>query len=300
MPDTRSWSRCRAGAMCPRWPAAAAAPSPAAGTAPARCRCPIGTLRRRCVGGVAVRSPRCAVPDADPTRCARSSSAHAGPPKNSAGHFPASPSSPPAAIPWSVRCRGEPALVVATPGAEPVAAGGYGAALLLDAWALLGRQDLRAAEDTLRRWMAATTLGPQPRRRRCGRRGRRIGGADRAGADPMGPGRARRGRARRPRRGGPATGRAYGRRGRRTRRRGGAAGNRRVARLRRNFWDPSTCRPEPADLLAPRPQARSAECWCGCPAPMGWSWPRRCGGPPGCSARGTISSLFGCKSTRCT
>ncbi len=53
---------------------------------------------------------------------------------------------------------GEPALVVATPGAEPAAAGGYGAALLLDAWALLGRQDLRAGEDTLRRWMAATTL----------------------------------------------------------------------------------------------------------------------------------------------
>ncbi|HKP42398.1 primosomal protein N' [Mycobacterium sp.] len=52
----------------------------------------------------------------------------------------------------------EPALVVATPGAEPVADGGYGAALLLDAWALLGRQDLRAAEDTLRRWMAATAL----------------------------------------------------------------------------------------------------------------------------------------------
>lgn len=53
---------------------------------------------------------------------------------------------------------GEPALVVATPGAEPVADGGYGAALLLDAWALLGRQDLRAAEDTLRRWMAAAAL----------------------------------------------------------------------------------------------------------------------------------------------
>ena len=31
-----------------------------------------------------------------------------------------------------------PALVVATPGAEPRAAGGYGAALLLDSWALLG------------------------------------------------------------------------------------------------------------------------------------------------------------------
>ncbi len=51
-----------------------------------------------------------------------------------------------------------PALVVCTPGAEPIAEGGYGAALLLDAWALLGRQDLRAAEDTLRRWMAAAAL----------------------------------------------------------------------------------------------------------------------------------------------
>ncbi|MCV7226895.1 primosomal protein N' [Mycolicibacterium komossense] len=49
-----------------------------------------------------------------------------------------------------------PALVVATPGAEPSAPDGYGAALLLDSWALLGRQDLRAAEDTLRRWLAAS------------------------------------------------------------------------------------------------------------------------------------------------
>ena len=53
---------------------------------------------------------------------------------------------------------GRPAVVVATPGAEPRASGGYGAALLLDSWALLGRQDLRAAEDTLRRWMAASAL----------------------------------------------------------------------------------------------------------------------------------------------
>ncbi|MBW0011899.1 primosomal protein N' [Mycobacterium sp.] len=51
-----------------------------------------------------------------------------------------------------------PALVVATPGAEPRARGGYGAALLLDTWALLGRQDLRAAEDALWRWMAAAAL----------------------------------------------------------------------------------------------------------------------------------------------
>jgi primosomal protein N' (replication factor Y) (superfamily II helicase) len=51
-----------------------------------------------------------------------------------------------------------PQLVVATPGAEPVAEGGYGAALLLDAWALLGRADLRAGEETLRRWMNAAAL----------------------------------------------------------------------------------------------------------------------------------------------
>ena len=51
-----------------------------------------------------------------------------------------------------------PALVVATPGAEPVAEGGYGAALLMDGWALLGRADLRAGEETLRRWMAAAAL----------------------------------------------------------------------------------------------------------------------------------------------
>ncbi|SFN58694.1 replication restart DNA helicase PriA [Pseudonocardia ammonioxydans] len=48
-----------------------------------------------------------------------------------------------------------PSLVVATPGAEPVAEGGYGAALLLDGWAMLARPDLRVAEETLRRWFAA-------------------------------------------------------------------------------------------------------------------------------------------------
>jgi primosomal protein N' (replication factor Y) len=53
---------------------------------------------------------------------------------------------------------GEPALVVATPGAEPVAEGGYAAALLLDGWVLLGRADLRAGEETLRRWMNAAAL----------------------------------------------------------------------------------------------------------------------------------------------
>ena len=51
-----------------------------------------------------------------------------------------------------------PALIVATPGAEPIADGGYGAVLLLDGWALLSRADLRAAEETLRRWMNAAAL----------------------------------------------------------------------------------------------------------------------------------------------
>ncbi|MDX5570871.1 primosomal protein N', partial [Streptomyces sp. ID05-04B] len=53
---------------------------------------------------------------------------------------------------------GAPALVVSTPGAEPVAEGGYAAALLLDGWAMLSRPDLRAGEDALRRWVAAAAL----------------------------------------------------------------------------------------------------------------------------------------------
>jgi primosomal protein N' (replication factor Y) len=53
----------------------------------------------------------------------------------------------------------EPAVVVCTPGAEPVPEGhGYGAVLLLDTWALLTRADLRATEETLRRWLAAAAL----------------------------------------------------------------------------------------------------------------------------------------------
>jgi primosomal protein N' (replication factor Y) len=50
----------------------------------------------------------------------------------------------------------EPALVIATPGAEPVAR--YAAALLLDGWALLARPSLRSDEEALRRWMAAAAL----------------------------------------------------------------------------------------------------------------------------------------------
>lgn len=52
----------------------------------------------------------------------------------------------------------EPAIIVSTPGSEPVADGGYGAALLLDSWALLGRPDLRAVQNALRLWIGAACL----------------------------------------------------------------------------------------------------------------------------------------------
>ncbi|GAB3555225.1 primosomal protein N' [Arthrobacter tumbae] len=51
-----------------------------------------------------------------------------------------------------------PRVVVATPGAEPVAASGYAAVVLLDGNALLGRESLRALESTLQRWFNAAVL----------------------------------------------------------------------------------------------------------------------------------------------
>jgi primosomal protein N' (replication factor Y) len=56
------------------------------------------------------------------------------------------------------RVAGKPALVVATPGAEPVADGGYAALLILDTWLTLARPDLRTAEEALRRWLNAAAL----------------------------------------------------------------------------------------------------------------------------------------------
>jgi primosomal protein N' (replication factor Y) len=51
-----------------------------------------------------------------------------------------------------------PAIVIATTGAEPVAAGGYAAAVILDSWLALGRADLRAGEEALRRWINVASL----------------------------------------------------------------------------------------------------------------------------------------------
>jgi len=50
------------------------------------------------------------------------------------------------------------AIVLATPGIEPVVLGGYAAAVLLDGDTLLARPDLRAGEEALRRWRAAAAL----------------------------------------------------------------------------------------------------------------------------------------------
>ncbi len=49
-------------------------------------------------------------------------------------------------------------IVVATVGAEPVAARGYAAVVILDTWLTLAREDMRASEEALRRWLNAAGL----------------------------------------------------------------------------------------------------------------------------------------------
>ena len=49
-------------------------------------------------------------------------------------------------------------VVVATPGSEPPAAGGYAAGVVVDAAAYLARPDLRAAETAVRRWLEVAAL----------------------------------------------------------------------------------------------------------------------------------------------
>jgi primosomal protein N' (replication factor Y) len=52
----------------------------------------------------------------------------------------------------------EPVLVVATPGAEPAADGGYAAAALLDGWAASSAGSLDAGLEALTRWLSAASL----------------------------------------------------------------------------------------------------------------------------------------------
>ncbi len=54
-----------------------------------------------------------------------------------------------------LRVDSRPALVIATPGAEPLAAGGYRVVVLLDAWSMLNIPALRVGEYCLRWWQNA-------------------------------------------------------------------------------------------------------------------------------------------------
>ena len=91
-------------------------------------------------------------------------------------------------------CAARPEIVVATPGAEPVAEGGYAAVVLLDTWLPLARADLRTDEEALRRWVNAAGLVAA---RRPGARRRRPRPPRAAGAGAVGPRRLRRARDRR-------------------------------------------------------------------------------------------------------
>jgi primosomal protein N' (replication factor Y) len=72
--------------------------------------------------------------------------------------------------------------VVATPGAEPEAAGGYAAAALLDGWAATGSAGLDGGIDALTRWLGAAAL-VRPAER--GGATILVGGPDPAGAGAL-------------------------------------------------------------------------------------------------------------------
>ena len=72
-----------------------------------------------------------------------------------------------------------PRIVVATPGAEPVAKGGYRAVLLLDGGALSSRPDLGAAGEALRQWSNAVALAE------CSARVILLGGPDPVAAQAL-------------------------------------------------------------------------------------------------------------------
>ena len=56
------------------------------------------------------------------------------------------------------RIDSRPSIIVATPGAAPIAESGYQAAVLLDGNSMLARPDLRASEDTFAKWMECASL----------------------------------------------------------------------------------------------------------------------------------------------
>jgi primosomal protein N' (replication factor Y) len=70
-----------------------------------------------------------------------------------------------------------PAIVIATPAAEPTVDGGFAAAVILDTWLTLSMAGLRASEEAVRRWIAVAA------RVRPGEKGGRVV----AVGDPVSP-----------------------------------------------------------------------------------------------------------------
>ena len=191
----------------------------------------------------------------------------------------------------------EPAVVVATPGAEPAAAGGYGAALLLDTLGVARPPRPSRLRGRLASLDGGRRARPLPRRRRGGRGGRRVGDPNCAGDDPLGPRRPRRSRTRFPRRGRAATGGAHG--GGRRRHRGGArsARHRRAARLRRGARTRRPAARRTSTTRHPARNPRQSDAGAGAARRRTDARGRTADVPPGCSAPATINSRFVCKST---
>ena len=134
----RCSSRCRVAATCPAL---------ACGECrrPARCATchgPLGTASRSRDAGLRAGAARPAkswtCPHCEGHRLRATARRGAcAPPRSSAGPSRAPSCATPGGDTVLATVPDEPALVVATPGAEPVAAGGYAAALLLDGWAML-------------------------------------------------------------------------------------------------------------------------------------------------------------------
>ena len=294
-------SRCRGGATFPRWPAGSAAPSPGAGIAPGPLSLPdrdaSGAVCRWCGrerAGAALRAMRFRrgarrrrrrAPHRRGTRpgVSRHHRGHLRGRRDGRRRFPATPpSSSPPRVPNQWR-RAATAPRCSSTGGRCSAA-----------------QDLRAAEDALRRWMAAAALV----------RSRDDGGVVAVVAesaiptvqalirwDPVGHAEAEldaRDEVGLP----PA--RAHGGRRRRSRSRGRTAGDGAAAR-RRGASRPR--RPAVGSPQAARRHRRGPgqpDAGPGAPRRAASRWPRRCAGPPVYSAPGTISSPFVCRSTRCT
>ena len=157
-PAGRCWCRCPAPATCPGWPARSAGRRPAAGTAPGRWRCRAAGSAGRAGAGLPqlplVRAGRAGVP-LPGVRLAPAAGRGGRGRAHRRGAGPGLPRQPRCAPPAAARGarRGaRPARRWWSPPRAPsrAADGGYGAALLLDGWALL----------------AARTCGSP--RRRCG------------------------------------------------------------------------------------------------------------------------------------